>query len=281
VFGLLVASVVLAVAVIIERFIVFKRVKSSTDMALAQLDNWAKTNQWQAAREQITRANRQQAPLFSVLRAGIVYWQELVSFGETRLEVMEALVHDAVTRELKLVRAMLRANLPILANISSVAPFIGLFGTVVGIIMTFQTISKQGNMGPDIVSSGIADALIATAMGLFAAIPAVIAYNYFTDRISQLLLSMEEVALERIYFLVQREQVEPGANRSAPGKGSPAGSGAQPKTAPVTGAAPAPLPVAAAGVTPQPSTPSVNAAVTRPREENPSTPKFTGQPGKE
>jgi biopolymer transport protein ExbB/TolQ len=133
--------------------------------------------------------------------------------GETRLEVMEALVTDAVTRELKLVRSMLRANLPILANIASVAPFIGLFGTVVGIILTFQQISATGHMGQELVASGIADALIATAMGLFAAIPAVIAYNYFTDKISQIILSIEEVALERIYFLVQREQVEPAAGR--------------------------------------------------------------------
>ena len=65
---------------------------------------------------------------------------------------------------------------------------------------------------------GIADALIATAMGLFAAIPAVLAYNYFTDKVSQLVLAMEEVALERIYFLVQREQVEgaPMTIRKAP-----------------------------------------------------------------
>lgn len=251
VFLLLVGSVVLAVAVIIERYIVFKRVKRSTESALAQLDKWAKENQWQAARDQITRSNRQQTPLFSVLRAGIVYWQELVMFGETRLEVMEALVHDAVTREIKLVRAMLRSNLPILANISSVAPFIGLFGTVIGIILTFQHISTEGNMGPELVSSGIADALIATAMGLFAAIPAVIAYNYFTDRISQLILSMEEVALERIYFLVQRDQVIDAPGHRAAGTGSGLAT-------PVSGvgSTPAPLPVAAEGVIPTSGTPA-------------------------
>jgi len=55
------------------------------------------------------------------------------------------------------------------------------------------------------VGSGIADALVATAMGLFAAIPAVIAYNFLTDRVNQIILEMEEVAMERIYFLVQRD----------------------------------------------------------------------------
>ena len=278
VFLLLVGSVVLCVAVIIERYIVFKRVKRSTESALAQLDAWARANQWQSAREQITRANRQQSPLFSVLRAGIVYWQELVMVGETRLEVMEALVHDAVTREIKLVRAMLRSNLPILANISSVAPFIGLFGTVVGIILTFAKISEEGNMGPELVSSGIADALIATALGLFAAIPAVIAYNYFTDRISQLILSMEEVALERIYFLVQREQVSDGVAPRPTGSGSglttPSAS---------TGSTPPPIPVAVAGNIPTSSTPApAGAGTIKATATNPTPPKIGDKPrGKE
>jgi len=208
VFALLVFCSVLAFGVIVERYIVLNRARKATAAALIQLDEWAKAGKWQQARTEIGQATRERSPMFSVLRAGIVYWQELVAVGETRLEVMESLVTAQVSRELRLVRAMLRSNLPILANISSVAPFIGLFGTVVGIILTFDAISRSGNMGQDLVASGIADALVATAMGLFAAIPAVIGYNYFVDRISQILLAMEEIALERIYFLVQREQVE-------------------------------------------------------------------------
>ena len=169
------------------------------------------------AREEIGKAERGQSPLFSVLRAGIALWDSLVAVGETRIDVMEAMVEQAVGRELKLVKAGLRTNLPILANIASVAPFIGLFGTVVGIIMTFNAIAEKGNMGQDLVGSGIADALVATAMGLFSAIPAVIAYNFFTDKINQLILSIEEVAMERIYFLVQRDQMP------APSVPAPAG----------------------------------------------------------
>lgn len=208
VFALLVFCSVLSFGVIIERYIVLNRARKATSTALAQLDEWAKAGHWNQARAEIGQATRSRSPIFSVLRAGIAYWQELVAVGETRLEVMESLVTSQVSRELRLVRAMLRTNLPILANISSVAPFIGLFGTVVGIILTFDAISRSGNMGQDLVASGIADALVATAMGLFAAIPAVIGYNYFVNRISQILLEMEEIALERIYFLVQREQVE-------------------------------------------------------------------------
>lgn len=207
VFSVLIICSMLSIAVIVERWIVLKRAQRAIDEALNALDNWGLTHQWDAAREAISTTTRAESPLFSVLNAGVGFWQELVDCGEMRLEVMESMVSDAVTRELKLVRSSFRVNLPILANIASVAPFIGLFGTVVGIILTFDSISRTGNMGQDLVASGIADALVATAMGLFAAIPAVIAYNFFVDFVGQLILSIEEVAMERIYFLVQRDDV--------------------------------------------------------------------------
>lgn len=206
VFVLLIGCSILSIAVIIERWIILKRTRRSMLLATQQLDAWSMARQWEIAREEIMHATRAGNPLYSALRAGVAYWQELVDAGETRMEVMESMVTEAVGRELKLVCSMLRANLPILSNIASVAPFIGLFGTVVGIILTFDAISRTGNMGQELVASGIADALVATAMGLFAAIPAVIAYNFFTDHINQIILDMEATALERIYYLVQRKQ---------------------------------------------------------------------------
>ena len=205
---ILILCSVVSIAVIIERMIILNRARAATASALAQLEAWGRNRQWERARAAIAQSDRKTQPLLAVLRAGTAYWQALVAVGETRVEVMEALTQEAVGRELKLVRSMLRANLPILANVASVAPFIGLFGTVIGIIATFDSIARAGNMGQDLVASGIADALVATAMGLFAAIPAVVAYNYFTDRVNHVILSIEEVALERIYFLVQRDQVE-------------------------------------------------------------------------
>jgi len=208
VFTCLIGCSVLSIAVIVERWIVLKRAARSTANAQALLDAWAMTRQTGTARDEIAKAERSSTPMFSVLRAGIAFWDELVAVGETRVEVMETMVQEAVNRELKLVRAGLRANLSILANIASVAPFIGLFGTVVGIILTFDAISRTGTMGQELIASGIADALVATAMGLFAAIPAVIAYNFFCDQVNHVILSIEEVAMERIYFLVQREQTQ-------------------------------------------------------------------------
>jgi biopolymer transport protein TolQ len=80
---------------------------------------------------------------------------------------------------------------PFLATTGSAAPFIGLFGTVIGIMTAFQSISGKGNATLDTVGPHIAEALFATAIGLVAAVPAVMAYNYFVRRIRVLRSEME------------------------------------------------------------------------------------------
>lgn len=91
----------------------------------------------------------------------------------------------------------LEAYVPILGTVGSIAPFIGLFGTVIGIIKAFKAISTSVTGGPQVVAGGIAEALVNTAFGLFVAIPAVVAYNYFvskTRRINdQLIIDAEEI----------------------------------------------------------------------------------------
>ncbi len=89
-------------------------------------------------------------------------------------------------------RILLEKRLGILATFGNNAPFIGLFGTVLGIINAFHSLSKEGNeFGVNVVMGGISEALIATATGLFVAIPCVIAYNYFVRKIKMILLEME------------------------------------------------------------------------------------------
>lgn len=90
----------------------------------------------------------------------------------------------------------LEMSLPFLATTGSTSPFIGLFGTVWGIMMSFESIQKAGTAGLAVVAPGIADALIATAAGLFAAIPAVIAYNYYTNKVRVLVNEMDDFAYE-------------------------------------------------------------------------------------
>ncbi len=107
---------------------------------------------------------------------------------------------DAVDRAL--IRAAtaevnkLERRVTFLATCASVSPYIGLFGTVVGIMIAFNRIGATGSTNLAIVAPGISEALIATAMGLFAAIPAVLAYNHFTHRVKELSATMDDFSLE-------------------------------------------------------------------------------------
>jgi biopolymer transport protein TolQ len=103
-------------------------------------------------------------------------------------------------------RALLRAatveinklekRVPFLATVASAAPFIGLFGTVVGITIAFQRIGTTGSTNLAVVGPAISEALIATAAGLFAAIPAVLAYNHFSTRVKLFAAEMDDFSLE-------------------------------------------------------------------------------------
>lgn len=107
---------------------------------------------------------------------------------------------DAVDRAL--IRAAtaetskLEKRVTFLATAASVSPYIGLFGTVIGIMIAFNRIGATGSTNLAVVAPGISEALIATAMGLFAAIPAVLAYNHFTHRVKEFAATMDDFALE-------------------------------------------------------------------------------------
>src|SRR6202034_656208 len=101
----------------------------------------------------------------------------------------------------------LETHLPFLATLGSAAPFIGLFGTVWGIMRSFASIASANNTSLAVVAPGIADALFATAMGLAAAIPAVVAYNKFTVEIGRFAGTMHGL-IGRSSGLLSRAAVE-------------------------------------------------------------------------
>ncbi len=98
-------------------------------------------------------------------------------------------------------RQKLERGLPLLGAIGSTAPYVGLLGTVIGIIQAFQAIQAQNNMSPSIVAGGIATALIATAMGLAVAIPAVAAHHLLSSAISRRTAQWEAIAAEWLAVL--------------------------------------------------------------------------------
>ena len=107
-----------------------------------------------------------------------------------------AAVDRALLRAAAVEVTKLERRLPLLATTASITPFIGLFGTVWGIMTSFQGIASVGSTNLGVVAPGIAEALIATAAGLFAAIPAVYFYNHFVAEVKDLTAAMDDFALE-------------------------------------------------------------------------------------
>jgi biopolymer transport protein ExbB/biopolymer transport protein TolQ len=119
----------------------------------------------------------------------------------------------ALERAEAIVHAELKRGVSSLATIGSTAPFVGLYGTVVGIMNAFKSISTSKSTGIGAVAGGISEALITTAVGLFVAIPAVWMFNYFSNRIEAFDVEMGNSSSELIDYFLKRSQV-----RTAGGK---------------------------------------------------------------
>jgi biopolymer transport protein ExbB len=101
---------------------------------------------------------------------------------------------------------VLEKNLLILGTLGNNAPFIGLFGTVLGIIKAFNDLAVAGTSGPTIVMRGVSEALVATAMGLLIAIPAVAAYNYFQGKIKRSMLNSDRLSRLLLATLAKKKR---------------------------------------------------------------------------
>jgi biopolymer transport protein ExbB/TolQ len=120
----------------------------------------------------------------------------LVHAGRSRKDLEELMLS-----KLKEERMKLEKFLPVLGTLGNISPFIGLFGTVVGIIKAFRDLAASGTGGPSVVARGIAEALVATAAGLLVAIPAAILYNYFMGRLKKVTVEMEVASARLIVML--------------------------------------------------------------------------------
>ena len=142
--------------------------------------------------------------LAKVVTAGLMEFRAHQESGEIPGETVEA-SKRALERTEAIVHAELKRGLGGLATIGSTAPFVGLFGTVMGILNAFKGISEQKATGLAAVAGGIAEALVTTAIGLFVAIPAVMMFNYLTGRVEAFDVEMDNSSSELIdYFLKRR-----------------------------------------------------------------------------
>ena len=109
----------------------------------------------------------------------------------------------AVERQMLILLSELKRGLGVLATVGATAPFVGLLGTVMGIVNAFTGMAASGNQGLAAISAGIAEALITTAFGLIVAIPAVWLYNYFQTKIENLTVEMTYTSKEFVDFLIK------------------------------------------------------------------------------
>ncbi len=141
--------------------------------------------------------------LAEVVTAGLQEFRNYGSGGSVTEDQIEA-SKRALERSEAIVHAKLKRGLGGLATIGSVAPFIGLFGTVIGILNAFRQIAEQKTPGIGAVAGGISEALVTTAFGLLVAIPAVMAFNYFTGKVESFDVEMDNSSSELIdYFIKQ------------------------------------------------------------------------------
>lgn len=144
--------------------------------------------------------NSKQDPLLATFSSGMEEWQAGTAGGMPDAESMQASLRQRVERAMNVTIGReitkLESGMTFLASVGSTAPFIGLFGTVWGIMNSFSAIAASQNTSLAVVAPGIAEALFATALGLVAAIPAVIAYNVFSTGLNRYADRLEAFADE-------------------------------------------------------------------------------------
>jgi biopolymer transport protein ExbB len=150
--------------------------------------------------------------LAKVVVAGLQEFQAHQLSSEIPGEEIEA-SKRALERAEAIVHAELKRGVSGLATIGSTAPFVGLFGTVAGIINAFKGISNEKSTGLGAVAGGISEALVTTAIGLFVAIPAVWMYNFFTNKIEAFDVEMGNSSSELIDYFLKRSQRGAGARK--------------------------------------------------------------------
>ncbi len=154
--------------------------------------------------EAISIAERnKKSHIAKVVATGLSEFQS-ASAQVTEAEIVEA-AKRGLDRSIAIVHADMKRGLSGLATVGSTAPFVGLFGTVIGIINAFKGIEAEKATGLSAVAGGISEALVATALGLLVAIPAVWAFNYFINKVEAFDVEMENSSMELVnYFITRR-----------------------------------------------------------------------------
>jgi biopolymer transport protein ExbB len=201
--GVLLVMAIISLGVFIERLIAFARANTRSRLFAAKSAGPMGERQWSGVLDAC--AAFKGTPLADLVAFSVNTWQkgrQDKASGKGTMDPNE-LLRRALERQLETMSSDLRRGFSALASVGSVAPFVGLFGTVVGIINAFEGIARTGSGGLGSVSAGIAEALVVTAFGLAVAIPAVLAFNFLTTRADRLDLALSTAAGELADHLEQ------------------------------------------------------------------------------
>ncbi|HSU82641.1 MAG TPA: MotA/TolQ/ExbB proton channel family protein [Thermoanaerobaculia bacterium] len=190
--------------VCVERLIVFRKARRQSLLFARQATEHLKNDRAQAAID--VAMKYPQSHLARVVSAGLQSFQfESQTSPLSEVEIVEAATR-AVERATLLTTSDMKRGIGSLATIATITPFIGLFGTVIGIINAFHGMALTGSGGIGAVSAGIAEALVATAFGLGVAIPAAWMFNYFTNVLERLQIEMSNSSSELVDFFMKRQR---------------------------------------------------------------------------
>jgi biopolymer transport protein ExbB/biopolymer transport protein TolQ len=195
----------LSIGVAVERIYTFVQARKQSRLYAPQVAKHLKDGRLKDAIAISTSKNYRYSHLAKVVLAGLqeYQFQQESGGGLSREDLMDT-VRRAIQRASALTASDLKRMVPALATIGSTAPFVGLLGTVVGVINAFNGIAATGSGGIGAVSAGIAEALVETALGLLVAIPAVWFYNYLTGRVEYFNVEMDNSSSELVDYFIKK-----------------------------------------------------------------------------
>lgn len=194
-----------SVGVAVERIYTYAQARKQSKLYAPQVAKFLKEGRLKDAIALSQSKNFRYSHLAKVVLAGLQEYQFQQESGSSlsREDLLDT-VRRAIQRATALTANDLKKGVAGLATIGSTAPFVGLLGTVVGIINAFQGIAATGSGGIGAVSAGIAEALVETALGLIVAIPAVWLYNYFSGRIEYFNVEMDNSSSELVDYFIKK-----------------------------------------------------------------------------
>jgi biopolymer transport protein ExbB/TolQ len=201
----LVGMSMISFGVSIERYYTFYQARKQSKLYAPQVAKHLKEGRLKDALAVSQAKTYQYSHLAKVVLSGLQEYQFQQDAGGTlnRDDIVDT-VRRAIQRASALTSNDLKKGIPSLATIGATAPFVGLLGTVVGVINAFAGIGAQGSAGLGAVSAGISEALIETALGLVVAIPAVWLYNYFTGRLEYFNVEMDNSSSELVDYFIKK-----------------------------------------------------------------------------